>query len=78
MRLSSYLNMMKSNLFQKSYRMDDEELDEIPFGVEGSDSSTDAESEDRDRLEKRAELLGFRPQKETIHNFLLPYTDQVK
>jgi hypothetical protein len=58
--------------------MDDEELDEIPFGAEGSDSSTDAESEDRDRLEKRAELLGFRPQKETIHNFLLPYTDQVK
>jgi hypothetical protein len=57
--------------------MDDEELDEIPFGVEGSDLIADTESEDRDRLDKRTETLGFRPQKEAIHNFLLPYVDQV-
>ena len=58
--------------------MDDEELDEIPFSVEGSDLIIESESEDRERLEKRAEALGFRPQKEAIHNFLLPYSDQVR
>ena len=60
--------------------MDDEELDELPFVVEASDlliPEMDVESEDRERLEKRAEELGFRPQKEVIYNFLLPYSDQV-
>ena len=58
--------------------MDDEELDEIPFGVDGADLVPDSETEDRDRLELRAEVLGFRPQKEVIHNFLLPYVDKVQ
>ena len=58
--------------------MDDEELDEIPFGVDGADLIPDSETEDRDRLELRAEALGFRPQKEVIHNFLLPYSDKVQ
>ena len=58
--------------------MDDEELDEIPFGVDGADLVPDSETEDRDRLELRAEALGFRPQKEVIHNFLLPYSDKVQ
>ena len=58
--------------------MDDEDLDEIPFGVDGADLIPDSETEDRDRLELRAEALGFRPQKEVIHNFLLPYSDKVQ
>ena len=60
--------------------MDDDEIDDSPLVVESSDlvPDTDADADDRDRIEKRTRELGFRPQKEVIHNFLLPYADQVR
>ena len=60
--------------------MDDDEIDDSPLVVESSDlvPDTEADADDRDRIEKRTRELGFRPQKEVIHNFLLPYADQVR
>lgn len=79
-QLYKFLNVFPSfRLDQTSIaKMDDEDLDEIPFGVDGADLVPDSETEDRDRLELRTEVLGFRPQKEVIHNFLLPYADKVR
>ena len=54
--------------------MDDDDLNDDMINGDGEEET---EEEVNKRLEERAQVLGFKPQKEIIYNSLLPYCDKL-